>query len=215
MANPYFTLFGIDSWSALSQAVNLFEGFTFGDRWNGFATPLFTKDVAERVMQWIYGNPGSKNLGYDAEQDAFVGLLEGNYSDIDNPTEDEIDVWLGEDIVVEGRTIRVYAIGSWCWVWDEMADYGDEIAQCPTCNYYYFCEGGHEYVNCPHCGQALHPVKVLQADYQHNDYKGTLYALPYPFEDEDPHQPITVGCPACYYGKTRGYEVPDETITLQ
>jgi hypothetical protein len=69
-----------------------FPGFTMaGERWNGWACPFFTKDVAEAYRFW---------------------------DDPETTDDVEGDETTGQDIRVNGTPVHVYGIGncSWCWM---------------------------------------------------------------------------------------------------
>lgn len=84
-----------------------FPGYTFGDRWNGWATPFFTKDVGMRIVK--AHSKGSAR--YDPRKDAFVFRLD--------PDAPDLDVFEGE--IVEGK--KLYPIGSYYWIWEEEGDF--------------------------------------------------------------------------------------------
>lgn len=77
--------------------------YTNGQRWNGWAMPYFPAEAAHALLEHM------PDLRYDAAQDAFVSK---SYDD-----ETENDVFPAQELVVEGATVKVYAIGagSWCW----------------------------------------------------------------------------------------------------
>jgi hypothetical protein len=95
-----------------------FAGHAHGQYWNGWACPAFERAEAERVMQAMYVGPGAW-WEYDAPTDTFRGVLEGG-------APEDIDEWQGSDILVDGRSVHVYFIGAWAWIWDEI---GPEPAQ--------------------------------------------------------------------------------------
>lgn len=98
------TLFTIDGFEAV------FDGYTDGSHWNGWACPWFTKKVADEIMRI------SKNKGYyvyyDQNSDTYM-----YYVDDDNN-----DEFQGNDI--DG--LHLYPIGNACWVWDDLAEYQSE-----------------------------------------------------------------------------------------
>lgn len=195
--NPIYGLFGID------PDTELYPGYTFGDSWNGWATPHFTKEVAERVCALAYST-GAYG-GYDEAQDAFVGVLEG-------VSPEDIDVWPGQDIVVDGQTVHVYPVGAWDWCWDSYQDFYEEqeIHHCPACNRYFIASTTQG--TCPGCEQPMQYPRYLRGVVDHHKTPFTVYALPYPGTD-----PISleVGCPCCEFGQRHGYENPQATITLR
>lgn len=102
------SLFTIDSVEAI------FEGYTDGRHWNGWACPYFTKKVADEIMR--VNNESycgvAYQMRYDEKQDAFI-------------QEDGYD----EPYVIEGIDIdglHLYPIGTMCWIWDDLADYQSE-----------------------------------------------------------------------------------------
>ena len=102
MHKSYFTIDGFDG---------IFEGYTDGRHWNGWACPWFTKEVAEQIMQ---ANNESychetHQMYYDKNQDAFIR---------DEPEYDEPYVVNGCDI----NGMHLYDIGTCCWIWDDLAD---------------------------------------------------------------------------------------------
>lgn len=86
-----------------------FPGFTDGDRWNGWAMPLFDFETAKRIVERT-GEPESV-FRYDPETDTFIYNLE------DFP--DEPEIFGASFIEVDGQVIKTYGIGSGSWVWYE------------------------------------------------------------------------------------------------
>ena len=99
------TLFTIDGIEAV------FEGYTDGSHWNGWACPWFTKEVAEQIMRInnAYYIFGEWQMRYDAGKDAFIREYE----------DEEPDIFQGKDI--DG--LHLYPIGNMSWVWDDLAEY--------------------------------------------------------------------------------------------
>lgn len=82
------------------------EGYSNGARWNGWAMPEFTFEVAQSVAaDW-------PDMRYDAERDAFV------YSPPEYPGEE--DVYRGRLIHTTDGELKLYAVGSGFWCWDEV-----------------------------------------------------------------------------------------------
>jgi hypothetical protein len=81
------------------------EGFTDGMRWNGWGMPMFPLEEAQRLI------PHTSGLRYDAAIDAFI------MNDPDNDPETG-EVYSGKTITVDGKAIKVYAIGAGSWCWD-------------------------------------------------------------------------------------------------
>lgn len=84
----------------------LFDGFTKGEEWNGWACPYFTFEQAQTLVQ-AYKEVGKK-AWYDEASDAFSFEVEGG-------EETDIDTFPAEEI--SGR--RVYSVGAFCWIWED------------------------------------------------------------------------------------------------
>ena len=80
--------------------------------WNGWACPFFEIDEAYKVVEQIA--PGCWE--YNEATDTFKTW---GYAQ-DGQTYEDADQWPGSDITLpNGETKHVYAIGAWCWTWDE------------------------------------------------------------------------------------------------
>jgi hypothetical protein len=75
------------------------EGFSYGNTWNGWACPYFTKESGLLIAKLM----PDFGMTYDEENDRFVA--ESEYYDRDE--------W--ESVVIDGA--KYYPIGncSWCW----------------------------------------------------------------------------------------------------
>lgn len=73
--------------------------YSNGRRWNGWAIPYFPFEAARSLLEHM------PDLRYDSARDAFV-----------KTNEDEI--FCAETLVVDGKPIKTYAIGSGYWCWD-------------------------------------------------------------------------------------------------
>ena len=89
----------------------IYEGYTDGTLWNGWECPWFTKEVTEQIMRDL--NKDGVKTEYDEERDSYIVEIEGC---------DEPDVFDGADVSVEDGFQRLYPIGAWCWIWDEVID---------------------------------------------------------------------------------------------
>lgn len=86
----------------------VYPGLASPETWNGFACPLFTREVVERMVAECPYLP----LSYDAERDAFI--------EKDDDGDDEVY----EAIEIGGS--RYYAVGAWSWAWhEEIPDDGE------------------------------------------------------------------------------------------
>ena len=113
-----------------------FPGWTTGHRWNGWATPAFEKDVAERVLRAMTGWTSEPEMAwrYVPETDTFWMYSQFSLPEDDPwvvrgqvppPGEGDPEMlawedWTGKDITLpDGSVKHVYGIGShsWCW-WD-------------------------------------------------------------------------------------------------
>jgi hypothetical protein len=80
-----------------------------GDTWNGWEKPYFTKEVAEKIGA---DYAPDTQCDYIAQVDGFALL---------DPGEDEVTMCAGEDVVVDGHTLRLYPIRSGSWIWSCVA----------------------------------------------------------------------------------------------
>ena len=95
-----------------------FEGFTEGQRWNGWACPLFTRDESDRLV-------GAWNaLGYKADYDSAADMYRfapiDRFGDPDPDLSDEEEAEHFGSFVVDGMTL--YPIGAGAWIWEEVQD---------------------------------------------------------------------------------------------
>jgi len=93
----------------------VFEGFTMGDRWNGWACPFFTKEEGHQLVRaW---NAAGCQADYDPLSDLFRFAL---LDEIGNPTPNLGDEEAAErfgPVMIDGMTL--YPIGAGAWIWDE------------------------------------------------------------------------------------------------
>lgn len=102
--------FGIDG------MVNNLAGYTFGDTWNGWQCPMFTKDVGLQLVGSWDATDGTM-LRYDEAGDVFiVSTRSGNGTDT--------DTYVGTDVLTEDGMKRVYGIGAFGWTWDKAENVG-------------------------------------------------------------------------------------------
>jgi hypothetical protein len=89
-----------------------FEGWTKGQQWNGWECPYFEFDTAIRMVDaWNNMSFGEEEYQgrYDEERDAFY-FRDGGL--------EEWDRFTAQTIEIEGKTIKVYPIGAFCWIWN-------------------------------------------------------------------------------------------------
>lgn len=136
----------------IGESENIYEGYTDGRLWNGWACPYFTKEVADEMMA-----DHNEVMYYEERLDAYIvvdsnhdNLIDSGAKDLvdsiikyakPNPTRDyeikniesiliglDFDVFRGEDIEVNGEILHLYDIGNSCWIWDEY-----EMVTCAWC----------------------------------------------------------------------------------
>lgn len=127
----------------IGDSENIYEGYTDGRLWNGWATPYFTKEVADKMVKDY-----EEAMYYEERLDAYI-VVDNNHDNlIDSGAKDLVDriikyiepdmtkdyevknivsillgldfeVFRGEDIEIDGEILHLYDIGNSCWIWDE------------------------------------------------------------------------------------------------
>lgn len=87
-----------------------FEGFTVGDSWNGWATPLFTFEQAQRIVA-AWQEQGWE-ARYDEAKDAFVFSIN---QDFETGQSDKFE----EFAPVERDGRKLYPVGAFAWTWED------------------------------------------------------------------------------------------------
>ena len=87
-------------------------GYTNGDLWNGWATPLFEKSEALRVME-DYNKNSESPMFYNEQYDTFYHFGTDTYGG---------EMWKGEKHRTAEGIKTLYGIGAYCWVWDAVND---------------------------------------------------------------------------------------------
>jgi len=88
-----------------------FEGYHWGHRWNGWACPMFTLEVAHEIAEWM-----EMRIEIDAQNRVII---------TDENCTDEPDVNEGDKRARNGiPTMTLYGIGAcgWCWDVTELED---------------------------------------------------------------------------------------------
>lgn len=87
-----------------------YEGWTLGLDWNGFACPLFEEEEVRRIVRDL-------NAGGEARAalDESTGIV--SVEDDDHPGEPER--FGPESAALDGRTVRVWGVGTMAWTWRE------------------------------------------------------------------------------------------------
>jgi len=78
-------------------------------RWNGFAIPRFTRDVAERIVREICSD-GDDTTYTEWHWEGDVMVIGVDPEAYDEPSPDER---------FEPDSDGMYAIGAWSWCWDD------------------------------------------------------------------------------------------------
>lgn len=97
---------------AICEDHNAYIGYTSGRLWNGWATPYFTYEEAQRLQADFNQNAESPML-YDVTKDEFRVKYDGD---------DEPYIWKGEDIQTVDGIKHLYGIGAYSHIWDELDD---------------------------------------------------------------------------------------------
>lgn len=85
---------------------SVFQGWTDGRDWNGWAMPHFEFSEAQRVIESLTDFNGK----YDVGRDCFVTRV----------ADDEDEVWEAQSVtLLGGAQIKVYGIGAGSWIWEE------------------------------------------------------------------------------------------------
>ena len=90
----------------------VYIGYTNGYLWNGWATPYFTYEEAERLQAEI-NQRDDMRMFYESRADKFYWQHEDD---------DEPYVWKGEDIQTVDGIKHLYGIGAYSHIWDELGD---------------------------------------------------------------------------------------------
>lgn len=100
-----------------------FKGYHYPRyRWNGWAIPYFTLDVAKAVAERYSGGVYDYEITYDEQKDAFHFI-----DKTDEAEYYEEDIHKQTLSTTEG-TLDLYGIGGGCWIWDAYTK--DEMERC-------------------------------------------------------------------------------------
>lgn len=88
-----------------------FEGFTHGDKWNGWACPFFDRTTAENLLRESEANEYVWH--YDGKRDAFI------VRSTSDPEDYEPEVFSGVTAQIGEAEVTLYGIGANSWVWEE------------------------------------------------------------------------------------------------
>lgn len=119
-------------------------GYTNGDLWNGWATPYFTLEEAQKIQAEFSRGTDSPML-YDVNKDEFRIRYDGD---------DEPYIWKGEDIETVDGIKHLYGIGAYSHIWDEFDNHDKQYLAQNICEL--ICEYDQEwYENHFECGDDL------------------------------------------------------------
>jgi hypothetical protein len=97
---------------ALDCDPNAYIGYTSGALWNGWATPYFTLEEAQR-FQADFNKCTENPMLYDVAKDEFRVKYDGD---------DAPYIWKGEDVQTVDGKLHLYGIGAYSHIWDELDD---------------------------------------------------------------------------------------------
>lgn len=88
-----------------------FKGWTAGDKWNGWAVPVFMFSEAQRILDALTDRGDGSYSWFDRAEDAFCYF---------SPDEmEEAKKFPGIIINTDGQDRKVYPIGTYTWTWEE------------------------------------------------------------------------------------------------
>ena len=88
----------------------IYEGYTDGNHWNGWARPWFTREVAEQIAKEVNTDAPNTEMYYVGLIDAFVYKAD----DVEAP-----EVFKGKMC----GDMLLYPIGNGSWIWDDLAEW--------------------------------------------------------------------------------------------
>lgn len=97
---------------AIDASPTAYIGYTSGRLWNGWATPYFTFEEAQK-LQAEFSEGANSPMLYDVTKDEF----RLKYEDDDEPY-----IWKGEDIQTVDGIKHLYGIGAYSHIWDELGE---------------------------------------------------------------------------------------------
>lgn len=92
-----------------------FEGIDIGSKWNGWACPAFTKEVADELMETL--NKIYPEIADDETMKFFDDDNGGYYASFDNEA-GGIELERFEAMIIDG--VVYYPIGAYGWIWCEV-----------------------------------------------------------------------------------------------
>lgn len=96
--------FTIDGYEDMDLIV---DGYTLNESWNGWECPYFTFEQAVKIMEHFEGY-------YKKGTDTFVFFENDKFTETEEYTSSEHNI--------NDELVRLYPIGSGCWVWEEYTE---------------------------------------------------------------------------------------------
>ncbi len=105
-------------------------GYTLNEGWNGWATPRFTREVADQITahfratfgcDFAFDEATGKYLLKPCSHKDLSAAPDAKYTDCEMNTYDEPEVFGFEDATIDGATVRLYWIGTMGWTWEDAA----------------------------------------------------------------------------------------------
>lgn len=94
----------------------LFEGWTDGELWNGWATPVFEYEEARRMMD-VHNKmepldpEDTPQAWYEGDKDRFCFIEMG--------ADREVEYYAAYKQEAEGEVRKLHGVGTWYWTWEE------------------------------------------------------------------------------------------------
>jgi hypothetical protein len=101
-----------------------FVGYTSGALWNGWATPYFTKEVADEILE--HQNKTYSDYKMDTSVYYTIYNAEKDQYEFYDPDYDEPYIIEGEECETVDGKLHLYGIGAYCWIWDEIEEGNEE-----------------------------------------------------------------------------------------
>ena len=111
-----------------------FIGYTYGETWNGWNCPYFTKNECKKILSsFIDTNEDSGFYLYDEKNDRFIVNLSIDKKSIESNWKEEFLKLSDEEIMniceemeiynklliqYKGKDIHIYGLGGFTWAWD-------------------------------------------------------------------------------------------------
>lgn len=121
MANWQPVRVTIETGDAELDSSGQFDAFTTGETWNGWATPHFSQEQAQRVAEWSQqlrsklGPEAADIVRWDPALEGFIIESADDTGD-DHPASRDDEAIYGLFVKEVGETL--FPIGAWRWTWE-------------------------------------------------------------------------------------------------